>query len=115
MEFSGRIQNGQNYRGRLRYEQNNRNDYRRGNFRGNVGVYQNQNFRRQNNRGRYRGNYRNENYGRERGRSRSRERSYSSPLIRNNRSNSNSGQSKDQEQVLIETGLGVISVESMII
>ena len=37
-------------------------------------MYQNQNFRRQNNRGGYRGNYRNENY--ERGRSRSRERQY---------------------------------------
>ena len=40
-------------------------------FRGNTSAYQNQNFRRQNNRGGYRGNYRNENY--ERGRSRSRE------------------------------------------
>ena len=42
------------------------------NFRGNVKMYKNQNFRRQNNRGRYRANYRNESY--ERGRSRSRER-----------------------------------------
>ena len=31
-------------------------------FRGNVRTCQNQNFRRQNNRGGYRGNYRNENY-----------------------------------------------------
>ena len=50
-------------------------------------MYQNQNFRRQNNRGGYRGNYRNENY--ERGRSRPREKSYSGNFRRNDRSDSN--------------------------
>ena len=35
-------------------------------------MYQNQNFKRQNNKGGYRGNYRNENYDRGRGRSRER-------------------------------------------
>ena len=50
-----RVQYGQNYRGRPRYEQSYRKDFRRGNFRGNVRTYQNQNFRRQNNRGGYRG------------------------------------------------------------
>ena len=64
----GKIQfNGQSI-DRPRYEQN----YRRGNFRGNVRSYQN--FGRQNSRGEYRSIYRNENYSRERGRSRSRER-----------------------------------------
>ena len=66
-----RISYGQNYRGRQRYEQSYRNDFRRGHFRGNVRMCQNHNFRRQNNRCGYRGNYRNENY--ERGRSRCRE------------------------------------------
>ena len=47
-------------------------------------MYQNQNFRRQNNRGGYRGNYRNENY--ERGRTRSRERQYQCSIKKNNRS-----------------------------
>ena len=51
-------------------------------------MYQNQNFRKQNNRGGHREIYRNENY--ERGRSRSRERSYSGNIRRNNRSSSNS-------------------------
>ena len=50
--------------------------FRRGNFKGSVGMYeghnQNQDYTRQNYRGGYQGNYRNENY--ERGRSRSRER-----------------------------------------
>ena len=55
-----RIQYGKNYRGRPRYEQSYRNDFRRGNFKSNARMYQNQNFRRQNNRGGYRGNYRNE-------------------------------------------------------
>ena len=65
------------------------NDYRRGNFRGNVRVYQNQNFRGRNNRNGYRGNYRNENY--KIGRSRFRERSFSeSNNRRDNRSTSNS-------------------------
>ena len=41
---------------------------------GNAKAHQNQNFRRQNNRGGYRGNYRNEDYGR--GRIRSRQRQY---------------------------------------
>ena len=43
-----KIQYGQN-RGRPRYEQNYRDNYRRQNFKGNVRMYQN--FRRQNNRG----------------------------------------------------------------
>ena len=51
-------------------------------------MYQNQNFRRQNNRGGYRGNYRNENY--ERDRSRSRDRSYPGNTGRNDRSSSRS-------------------------
>ena len=58
--FSGRIQCGQNYNDNPRYEQSYRNDFRIGNFRGNVGMYQNQNIRRQNYRGGYRGNYRND-------------------------------------------------------
>ena len=94
-------------------EQSYRNDCRRGNFRGNVRVYQNHNFRRQNNMDGYRGNYRNDNH--ERGRSRSRERSYPSNFRRNDRSNSNSKLGQDQEQILIETKLGVISVQKMII
>ena len=49
-----------------------------------VRMYQNQNFRRQNNRGGYRGNYRNENY--ERGRRRSRERQYQGNIRRDDRS-----------------------------
>ena len=40
------------------YRQGYRNDFSRGNFRGNVRTFQNQNFRGQNNRGGYRGNYR---------------------------------------------------------
>ena len=44
--------------GRPRYEQNYWNDYRKGNFRGNMRMYEK--FGRQN-RGRYRGKYRNEN------------------------------------------------------
>ena len=72
--FSGRIQCGQNYRERPRYEQNYRNDSRRGNFRGNVKPYQNQNIRKQNYIDGYRGNYRNENN--DRGRNRCRERQY---------------------------------------
>ena len=112
IQFSGKIQYGQNYRGRPRYGQSYRNDFRRGNCRGNMTAYQNQNCRRQNNRGGYRANYRNKNY--EGGRSRSRERSYSHlegmteivVIV---------GQGRDQEQVLIETELGGISVENIII
>ena len=88
IQFSSRIQYGQNYRGRPRYEQNYRNDYRRGNFKGYGRMFQNQNFRKQNNRGGYRGNYRNKNY--ERGRSRSIERLFSGNIRGNNRSSSNS-------------------------
>ena len=51
IQFSSRIQYGQNYRCRPRYEQSYRNDFRIENFRGNVRIYQNQNFRIQNNRG----------------------------------------------------------------
>ena len=36
ISFSGRIQCGGDYIDRLRYEQNYRNDFRRGNFRGNL-------------------------------------------------------------------------------
>ena len=43
IQFSGRSQYGQNYRGRPRYEQDYRNNFRRGNFRGNIRMYQNQN------------------------------------------------------------------------
>ena len=59
ISFSGRIQHGQSYRDRPRYEQSYRNDFRgtgqslQRNFRGNVNAFQNQNFRRQNNRGGY--------------------------------------------------------------
>ena len=83
IQFSGQS------RGRLGYEQNYRNEYRRGNFRYNLRMYQN--FGRQN-KGGYRGNYRSKNYNRERGRSRSRERSFSGNINnrRNNRSISNS-------------------------
>ena len=79
IQFSGQS------RGRPRYEQN----FRRGNFRGNMRMYQN--FERQN-RGEYRGNFRNENYSRERGRSMSRDRYFSRNINyrRNNRIISNS-------------------------
>ena len=46
ISFSGRIQSGQNYRNRPMYEQNYRNDFRRGNIRGNL--RKNQNYRGQN-------------------------------------------------------------------
>ena len=62
ISFSHRIQYGQNYRDRTRYEQSYMNDFGRGNFRGNVKMYQNQNFRSQSNKGGYGGSYRNENY-----------------------------------------------------
>ena len=55
-------------------------------IRGNVRMYQNQSFRRQNNRSGYRRNYRNENY--ERVRSKSRERQYQGNIRRNDRSSS---------------------------
>ena len=91
-------------RGRPRYEQNNRNDFRRGNVGGNERTYQN--FGRQN-RGGYRGNYRNENYKRERGRSRSRERSFSGNInnrrndrsIRNSRSRPGSRTSTNRDRI----------------
>ena len=92
ISFSSRIQYGQNYRGKPKYEQNYGNDFRRnmssprGNYRGNARTYQNQNFGRQKNRGVYRVNYRNENY--ERGRSRYTERQYSGNIRRNNISSS---------------------------
>ena len=73
IQFSGKILYGQNYRGRPRYGQGYMNDFRRANFRGNARMYQNQNFRGQNNRHWYRENYINDNY--KRGRNRSRERS----------------------------------------
>ena len=55
-------------------------------------MYQNQNFRRQNNRGGYRGNYRNENY--QRGRSRSRERQYQGSIRKNDRGSSSRSRSE---------------------
>ena len=85
-QFSGRIQYEQNYRGRSRNEQDFRNDFRRGNFRGNARMHQNQNVRGPNNRSGYRGNHRSDNY--ERDRSRYRERSYSGNFRRNDRSTS---------------------------
>ena len=66
---------------RPRYEQNYRNDFKRGSFRGNIRM--NQNFKGQNYRDRYRENYRND-----RGRSRSRERQYQGNIRRNDRSRS---------------------------
>ena len=54
-------------------------------------MYQNQNFRRQNNRGGYRGIYRNENYNR--GRSRPRERQYQGNIRRNDRRSSSRSRS----------------------
>ena len=68
-------------------------------------MYQNKNFRGQNNRGGYRQNYRYENY--ERGRSSSRERWFSDSIRCNSNSRSRSG-----SRVSIKTE---ISVESMII
>ena len=79
--FRCRGQYGQNYRGRLCYINNYRNDYK-DNFRGMQG-YRGQNFR-----GGYRRNYRNDNF--ERGRSRSRERQYLGNFSRNDRSSSRS-------------------------
>ena len=67
ISFIGRIQYRQNYRDRPRYELHYRNNFRSENLNGNVRTYQDQNFRRHNNRGQCRGNNRNENY--ERGRS----------------------------------------------
>ena len=58
IQFSGKS------RGKPRYEQN----YRTGNFRGNMRIHQN--FGRQNNREEYRSNNRNDDYRRERGTSR---------------------------------------------
>ena len=70
ISFSGRIQYGQNYRDRLRYDQNYSRDFGRGNFRGNIRL--NQNYRGQKYRGGYRKNYRNNNYKGKRSRSRER-------------------------------------------
>ena len=89
LTLSGRIQYGQNYRDSPRYNQNYRNDFRRGNFRGNIRT--NQNYKGKNFRGGYRRNYRNDNY--ERGRSRSRERQFSDNVRRNNRNGSSRSRS----------------------
>ena len=102
ISFSSRIQYGQNYRDRPRYEKNYRNNFRQGSFRGNVRMYQNQNNRRQNYIGEYRGNYRNENYNR--GRSSSRERQHQGNMRRNDRSNgsrsrSGSGANTNRERI----------------
>ena len=82
--FSGRIPYRQNYRDSPRYNQNYRNDFRRGSYRGNLRT--NQNYRGQNYRGGYRRNYRDDNY--ERGRNSSRERQFSDNIRRNDRSGS---------------------------
>ena len=47
IQFSDRIQYEENYRGGPRYGQIYRNDYGRGNYRGNMKMYQRQNFRGQ--------------------------------------------------------------------
>ena len=75
MSFWVRARYGQNYRGRLQYVDNYRNDFRRENFR------EMQNYSGQHYRGGYRGSYRNDNFGRHR--SRSRERQYLSNFRRN--------------------------------
>ena len=110
ISFIGRIQYGQNYRDSPRYNQNSRNDFRRGNFRGNLRS--NQNFRGKNYRDGYGRNYRNDNY--ERGKSGSRERQFS-----DNASGMTEVVMVDldqfQELVLIEIGIDVRSVENMII
>ena len=80
-----RGQCGQNYRGRSKYINTFRNDFRRDNFR------VTQNYRGQNYRGGYRGNYSNDNF--RRGRGRSRERQYLGNFRRNNRNNSSRSRS----------------------
>ena len=55
ISFSGRIKCGQDYINRPKYELNYRNDFRRGNFRGNMRS--NQMYRGQNYIGGYRRNY----------------------------------------------------------
>ena len=60
ISFSGRIQYGQDYRDTCRYNQNYRNDFRKGNFRGNLRSIQN--YRGQNYRDGYRRDYRSDEY-----------------------------------------------------
>ena len=87
IKFNGRF-NIDIYRDSHRYNQNYRNDFRRGNFGGNLRA--NWNYREQNFRG-YRRNYRNENY--ERGSSGSRERQFSNNIRRNDRNSSSRSRS----------------------
>ena len=82
ISFSDRTQCRQHYTDRPRYEQRCRDNFIRGNFKGNLRP--NQMYSRQNYRGGYRRNYRNENY--ERGRSR--ERQYAENTGGNDRSSS---------------------------
>ena len=89
ISFSGRLQYGWDYRDRPTYEQNYRNDFRRGNLSGNVRT--NQTYRAQSYRGGCRRNYQKENY--ERGRSRSRERQYQENTRRNDSSSSSRSRS----------------------
>ena len=98
-------------RDRPRHEQN----YRGGNFRGNMRTYQN--FERQNSRGEYRNNYRDEGYSRSRDRNRSRERSFSRNLSndRNNMSSNNSKSRSGSRASTNRTGSDVASVGNMII
>ena len=93
-----------------RYNQNYRNDFRRANFRGNLRI--NQNYRGQKYRGGYQRNCRNDNYGR--GRSRSRENSFQI-MPEGTTEVVVIGLDQVQELVLIEIGLEVISVGSIII
>ena len=105
MSYIGRVQYGQNYRGRSPYDQNYRRNFRRGNVRG-MQSYRGQNFR-----GGYRGNLRNDNFGR--GRSRPRERLIL--VILEGMSKVVVGLDQVQEGLLIEKGLDVLNVGSMII
>ena len=107
MSYRGRGQYGQNYRGRLQYDQNYKGYFRKVYFRGM------QNYRGQNFRGGYRHKFRNDSFSI--GRSRSRERQYSGNSRRNEEAVVDHDMDEEQEQVLIEIGLDVLSVESIII
>ena len=76
-------------------------------------IYSNKNFRRQNNSGGYRGNYRNKimkevGVGLEKGNIKVTLEGMTGVVVI-------VGQGQDQEQILIETELGAISVENIII
>ena len=74
-------------------------------------MYQNPNFRKQNNRGGDRENYRNENY--ESGRSRSEERQYQGSTRRNDKSNSSRSRSGSRVSTNRDR-VSVVNVENMI-